>query len=151
MDAVNGWFEIGGALVTVLSVRQLRRDRVLLGAHWGPTIFFTLWGCWNLLYYPSLAQPVSTIGAAALVGVNVVYLSLMLACRSRCPLCHDMPLGGRSPAQCFCDLHYRQYLATLQITPSYIRAHRRRQLAGPTHIVQSPMDGTVHLVAGDDG
>jgi hypothetical protein len=83
MDLLNGLFETGGALITLLSVRQLLRDRQLRGAHWGPTVFFTAWGAWNLAYYPHLRQPVSTVGAALLVIVNVAYLALMLRFRTQ--------------------------------------------------------------------
>jgi hypothetical protein len=77
-DLINGLLELGGALITLLSVRQILRDRVMMGFHWGPTIFFTGWGVWNLYFYPSIGMPISTAGAAALVLVNAVYLSLML-------------------------------------------------------------------------
>lgn len=83
MDLVNGLLEIGGALITLLSVRQVLRDRMVRGVHWGPTIFFTGWGIWNLFYYPALDQPISTVGAAALVLVNAIYLALLLRFRDR--------------------------------------------------------------------
>lgn len=78
MDTINGLFEIGGALITLLSLQRLRRDRAMMGFHWGPTIFFTVWGLWNILYYPHLDQPVSTVGAVLLVAVNLAYLGLMV-------------------------------------------------------------------------
>jgi hypothetical protein len=82
-DLINGLLETGGALITLLSVRQLLRDRCLRGAHWGPTIFFTAWGIWNLVFYPSLGLPLSTAGAGMLVLVNAAYLYLMLRFRTR--------------------------------------------------------------------
>lgn len=77
-DLINGLLETGGALITLLSVRQILRDRVMRGFHWGPTIFFTGWGVWNLYFYPSIGMPLSTVGAALLVLVNAGYLALML-------------------------------------------------------------------------
>ena len=77
-DLINGLLETGGALITLLSVRQIIRDRVMMGFHWGPTIFFTGWGIWNLYFYPSIGMPLSTAGAALLVLVNMAYLYLML-------------------------------------------------------------------------
>lgn len=99
MDTVNGLFELGGALITLLSVRQLLRDRCLRGAHWGPTIFFTVWGCWNIAYYPHLGQDLSTLGALALVAVNLLYLGQMLRFRDARPVVrirHQVrpPVGG---------------------------------------------------------
>ena len=77
-DLINGILEMGGALITLLSVRQILRDRAMAGFHWGPTIFFTGWGVWNLYFYPSISMPLSTAGSAALVLVNAFYLHLML-------------------------------------------------------------------------
>lgn len=78
MDLTNALFEMGGALVSLLSLRQLHRDRELRGVHPAPAVFFLLWGLWNVVYYPSLDQPLSTIGGAALVLVNAAWLLLLL-------------------------------------------------------------------------
>src|SRR4051812_277042 len=43
MDLINGCLELGGALLTLLSVRQVLRDRMVRGVHWGPIVFFTGW------------------------------------------------------------------------------------------------------------
>lgn len=74
MDLVNGVFEFGGALLLLLNVRRLARDRHLAGVHWSPTVFFTAWGVWNLFYYPSLDQPWSFAGGVCLVCVNAFWL-----------------------------------------------------------------------------
>lgn len=76
MDITNGVFEIAGAAFSLLSVRQLRIDKMVRGVHWGPAVFFTVWGVWNLAYYPHLSQWVSTGGSGLLVLVNVWWLLL---------------------------------------------------------------------------
>jgi hypothetical protein len=77
-DLINGAFELGGATVLWLNVRQLWRDRCIAGVHWGPTVFFTLWGLWNLFYYPSLQQWMSFTGGLAIVVVNATWLVSLL-------------------------------------------------------------------------
>lgn len=78
-DVINGCFEIGGAAVLALNVKRLHRDRRIAGVHWGPTLFFALWGLWNLFYYPSLGQWWSTVGGCLLVLVNIIWL-VQLGC-----------------------------------------------------------------------
>jgi len=76
-DLVNGAFELGGAALLTLNVRALSRARRIEGVHWGPTVFFTAWGLWNLFYYPSLDQWASFAGGLAIVLVNAVWLGLL--------------------------------------------------------------------------
>lgn len=76
-DTINGFFEGGGSVLLWLNVRQLIRDRgVVKGVHFGPIIFFALWGVWNLYYYPALHQTWSTIGGIDVMLANIVWLSL---------------------------------------------------------------------------
>lgn len=77
-DTFNGLFELGGAAVYALNIRQLLRDKLVRGFHPAPTAFFMGWGLWNLFYYPSLDQWLSFVGGAALVLVNLAQLFLML-------------------------------------------------------------------------
>lgn len=74
-DLINGGFETVGALMILLNVRRLWRDKRLMGVHWAPTVFFTSWGLWNLFYYPSLHQWVSLGGGCFLVAVNLAWLA----------------------------------------------------------------------------
>ena len=76
-DLINGALEFGGAAVLWLNVIALNRDQSLKGVHWGPTAFFTLWGLWNLYYYPHLDQVFSLAGAFALVTVNIIWLCML--------------------------------------------------------------------------
>lgn len=76
-DLVNGLFELGGAFLILLNVRALMRDKEIKGTHWGPVIFFTAWGFWNLWYYPSLNQWFSFAGGVAITVVNVWWLFLL--------------------------------------------------------------------------
>jgi hypothetical protein len=75
-DVVNGLFECIGALVLSINVRQLLKDKVLRGVHIAPTVFYTLWGVWNLYYYPTLDQWFSFAGGVAVVLVNAAWVIL---------------------------------------------------------------------------
>ena len=77
-DTINGVFELGSAVMLLLNVRMLLRDRKVSGVHWAPTAFFTVWGIWNLWYYPSLGQWMSFAGGCAIVVVNTVWLALAI-------------------------------------------------------------------------
>ncbi len=76
-DLINGSFEFIGAAMYVLTIRRLLRDKKYRGVSPWPVAFFSSWGAWNLIYYPSLGQWFSFAGGVALVLVNCVQLYLM--------------------------------------------------------------------------
>lgn len=76
-DSINALFELTGALLICLNIRQLLRDRCVAGVHWAPTAFFTTWGLWNCYFYPSLDQWMSFCGGLAIVVTNAVWLGLV--------------------------------------------------------------------------
>lgn len=82
-DIINGLFEALAALVTWRNVVQLWRDKQVRGAYWPAWFFFTLWGVWNLFYYPFLGQWASFAGGVLLVTGNGVWTSLAIAYRHR--------------------------------------------------------------------
>ena len=77
-DLINGLFEISGGFFILMNVRQMWRDKMVRGVHWGPTLFFTSWGLWNLYYYPHLDQWISFAGGMFIVAVNAVWLAMMI-------------------------------------------------------------------------
>ncbi len=82
-DLINGCFELLGAAMLALNVRQLWRDRVLAGVHWAPTVFFAAWGAWNLFYYPNLGQWFSFAGGCAISAANLAWLGSLIYLRTR--------------------------------------------------------------------
>lgn len=76
-DFINGSFELAGALMLLFNIRQLMRDKCVRGCDWKPVVFFTLWGIWNLYYYPSLGQWCSFAGGCAIATVNAIWLWLV--------------------------------------------------------------------------
>ena len=76
-DIVNGCFELGGAAISALSVRELWKARGnFRGVHWGPFVFFTLFAAWNLFFYPVNGLWWSFVGGVALASVNVAWLAV---------------------------------------------------------------------------
>lgn len=76
-DLINGSFELLGALPICLSIRRLYLDGQVKGISVIHVTFFTLWGFWNLFYYPHLDQWLSFWGGVALAGTNTVWLIQM--------------------------------------------------------------------------
>lgn len=77
-DNVNGIYEMGGAAALAWNCYRTYRDKEIKGVSIVSLIFFLSWGYWNLYYYPSLNQLMSTIGAAALVFFNSIWVGMAL-------------------------------------------------------------------------
>lgn len=78
LDAINGCFELVAGLMVLLHCRTLCHDKEVKGVNVFATVFFTLWGFWNLLYYPALEQWLSLAGGCLIVIANAVWLTLMI-------------------------------------------------------------------------
>ena len=76
-DLVNGVLEFIGSAFIWMNVVRLHRDRQAEGVFWPTTAFFTLWGCWNLYYYPSLGQWVSFCGGLLIALGNLTWVALL--------------------------------------------------------------------------
>ena len=97
-DLINSGFEFSGGLMVCLHVRSLLGDKRVLGVNvWGSAAM-TLWGIWNLWYYPHLGQWASFFGGLLIVAANAVWLGLALWYSSpdlraqfgylwKCPVC----------------------------------------------------------------
>jgi hypothetical protein len=77
-DLLNGLFEFVGGLFILRSIFKLLADKRVAGVAWEMIAFFTLWGAWNLYYYPSLDQWFSFAGGLFIVLVNTIYVGLLL-------------------------------------------------------------------------
>ena len=75
-DLINGSMELVGSYFTWMNAYRLFKDRCVKGVYWPATVFFTLWGLWNLYYYPALHQWFSFTGGAVLVSGNVVWVAM---------------------------------------------------------------------------
>lgn len=77
-DLINGLFEMLGAVATWFNIVTILRHRQVKGFSPMAYIYFTLWGAWNLFYYPHLGQWFSFAGGAAIVASNFLYTGLVL-------------------------------------------------------------------------
>lgn len=77
-DVINGTFEFAGAFFVAISIRKILQDKDVKGVHWLHIGFFTVWGMWNLYYYPYLDQWWSFYGGIALVAANLTYVLLLI-------------------------------------------------------------------------
>jgi len=77
-DIINGVFECGAGLLLLLNCRRLWQDKKVRGVSMLPVSFFTLWGIWNLYYYPSLGQMASFLGGLVVVGVNATWVGMAI-------------------------------------------------------------------------
>jgi len=82
-DLINGLFEAFAGAMILLHCRRLYIDKKVRGASTVATTFFTLWGFWNLFYYPHLGQSWSFYGGVIVVAANAIWLGLMLRYRGR--------------------------------------------------------------------
>lgn len=77
-DSINATFEIVGALLTWMNVRQVWKDKGHRGIFVPAIIVFTAWGFWNLYYYRHLDQMLSYYTTYVMVAANFTWVSLML-------------------------------------------------------------------------
>lgn len=75
-DLANGLFELGGSICVWMNVFRLRKDRELKGVDWRVTAFFTLWGVFNMLLYPSLGLWFSMAAGAIVCLGNLVWVTM---------------------------------------------------------------------------
>ncbi len=95
-DLTNGLFEAVGALAIFGNVWRLSKDKAVSGVSVVTMVFFTLWGYWNLYYYPHLDQWASFAGGIGIVIGNTIWVA-MLAYYSRHPKRPEAKDVGCSP------------------------------------------------------
>ena len=77
-DLINGSFECFGGTLLCINIYRLLRDKQVRGISLIPVIFFTLWGYWNLFYYPHLNQWVSFFGGILVVLANTMWVLMAI-------------------------------------------------------------------------
>lgn len=77
-DFINGTFEMLGGLMIWMDVWELFKSKRIQGVYWLSRVVFTLWGIWNLYYYPSLGQWFSFFGGLNIVIGNTAWVFLMV-------------------------------------------------------------------------
>lgn len=77
-DATNGLFELMGGLFVALHCLRLYKDKKVRGVSFIATGYFTVWGFWNMYYYPFLRQWASLGGGLLIVAMNVLWVGMMV-------------------------------------------------------------------------
>lgn len=77
-DLINGAFEAVGGVMSWLNVMTIYRDKKVAGVKVLPSVVFTLWGFWNLFYYPHLNQWLSFTGGLVIVLANIAWVTLAM-------------------------------------------------------------------------
>lgn len=77
-DFLNAIFEFGGFVMIASNCLAVYRDKGYAGVTIPATVFFAVWGYWNLFYYPSLDQMWSVAAAGLVAFANTIWIVLML-------------------------------------------------------------------------
>lgn len=75
-DHINASFELVGSYFTWMSAWVLYQHKETKGVYWPTWLFFSVWGGWNLFYYPSLGQWFSFYAGIVLVSGNIAWVLL---------------------------------------------------------------------------
>lgn len=77
-DIINGAFEFAGAMAGFWNVVVICRQKQVRGFAPLAYIYFTLWGAWNIYYYPHLNQWFSLAGTIAITISNGLFAGLAI-------------------------------------------------------------------------
>jgi hypothetical protein len=77
-DFINGVFQALAAVMVLNNVRALHRDREVRGVSIASTVFFFVYGIWNLRYYPLLGQWWSFAGGVLVTLANCLCVGMMI-------------------------------------------------------------------------
>lgn len=85
VDHINGFFEACGALFNAYNCWVLFKHKQVRGVSIWPSMFFTTWGLWNIVYYSALDQWYSWFGGLCLSAFSVLWLALAISYKLRSP------------------------------------------------------------------
>lgn len=77
-DLINGLFELVGSYFTWMNAWILFQAKETKGVYWPTWLFFSVWGIWNLYYYPALGQSFSFYAGIVLVSGNIAWVVLAI-------------------------------------------------------------------------
>lgn len=77
-DFLNALFEFVGAIAVWMNIWVYAKDRSVKGVYWPMSIFYCLWGGFNLWYYPSLNQWFSFYAGILVFVGNFIWLIWVL-------------------------------------------------------------------------
>lgn len=77
-DLINSLFEGFAGLMVLNHCRVLYAEKMVRGVSRVSSFFFTVWGLWNVYYYPAIGQALSFYGGLGVVAANAVYVGMMV-------------------------------------------------------------------------
>jgi uncharacterized membrane protein YfcA len=77
-DLFNGLFECGAGFAAYLNCWRLFQDKEVKGIAVGSIVFFTLWGAYNLFFYPAKDLWWSFYGGLVVFSGNVLWIVLLI-------------------------------------------------------------------------
>ena len=77
-DVINGTLEMLGGVFVLNHCRAVIRDKAVKGVSIISIVFFSIWGYWNLFYYPHLDQWWSFWGGILIVSANSLWVMLLI-------------------------------------------------------------------------
>lgn len=80
-DLINGILEASGSIFVLKHCWALWKSKQSRGVSLLSTIFFAVWGFWNIYYYPHLDQILSLYGGMAIVAANCIWIGLIIYLR----------------------------------------------------------------------
>lgn len=81
-DWINGAFELLAGVAVLHHCWILHRTKRFEGMSVPSTVFFWLWGVWNLFFYPHLGQWISFVGGVSIMAANLLWAVLMFKYRN---------------------------------------------------------------------
>ena len=94
-DLINGAFELLASGFVLNHTRALWVSRQPYGISLLSTVFFMLWGCWNVWYYPAIGQELSFYAGIAVLLANIFWVWSILHLRRVHP--ENLSVPGRVP------------------------------------------------------
>ena len=80
-DLINASFELGSSIALLVSCQRVKKDKAVAGVSLVTIGFFTLWGFWNMYYYPFLGQSFSFYCGILVVAANIYWIILIVRYR----------------------------------------------------------------------
>jgi len=81
-DLINASFELFGGFFILMHCWVAYKDKAVAGVSIISVAFFSLWGFWNLFYYPHLGQMLSFYAGVFIVLANLLWVGLLLKYRA---------------------------------------------------------------------
>ena len=72
-DTINGLFEFIAAGFLIFNCFKIYKDKCIRGVCAFPFVIYTIWGFWNLFFYPSVGCWLSFFGGICVVCINSIY------------------------------------------------------------------------------